>query len=38
MTAPHSLPEHEDLATAIAELATMISETTVATINAPVPV
>lgn len=30
MTAPHALPEHEDLATAIAELATMINETTVA--------
>lgn len=29
MTAPHSLPEHEDLATAIAELAAMINETTV---------
>lgn len=30
MTVPHPLPEHEDLATAIAELAAMINETTVA--------
>ncbi|MDY0870521.1 hypothetical protein [Dongia rigui] len=29
MSAPQSLPEHEDLATAIAELAAMINETKV---------